>query len=67
MRMQGLVGSQELQHHAVQAGLLQDYTHRDFSDDRPPGSHDGSQEQLMRDHGIPVRPLQHLVNAKDEL
>ncbi|XP_063251869.1 FAD-dependent oxidoreductase domain-containing protein 2 isoform X2 [Prinia subflava] len=67
MRMQGLVGSQELRHHAVQAGLLQDYTHTDFSDDRPPDSHDGSQEQLMRDHGIPVRPLQHLVNAKDEL
>ncbi|NXP32736.1 FXRD2 protein, partial [Leiothrix lutea] len=26
VRMQGLVGSQELRHHAVQAGLLQDYT-----------------------------------------
>ncbi|KAL2309268.1 hypothetical protein Nmel_005458 [Mimus melanotis] len=67
MRMQGLVGSQELRHHAVQAGLLQDYAHTDFLGDRPPDSHDGSQEQLMRDHGIPVRPLQHLVNAKDEL
>lgn len=65
--MQGLVGSQELRHHAVQAGLLQDYTHTDFLGDRPPASHDGSQEQLMRDHVIPVRPLQHLVNAKDEL
>lgn len=67
MRMQGLVGSQELRHHAVQAGLLQNYTHTDFLSDRPTDSHDGSQEQLMRDHGIPVRPLQHLVNAKDEL
>lgn len=65
--MQGLLGSQELRHHAVQAGLLQDYTPTDFSGDRPPDSHDGSQEQLVRDPVIPVRPLQHLVNAKDEL
>lgn len=65
--MQGLLGSQELRQHAVQAGLLQDYTHTDFSGDRPPDSHYGSQEHLMRDHGIPLRPLQHLVNAKDEL
>lgn len=65
--MQGLMGSQELRHHAVQAGLLQDYTHRDFSGDRRPGSHDGSRQPVIRDHGIPVRPLQHLVNAKDEL
>ncbi|NXP11166.1 FXRD2 protein, partial [Thinocorus orbignyianus] len=66
VRMQGLVGSQGLQRHAVAAGLLEDYTPSDFLGDRAPDSHDGSQDQLLRDHVIAIRPLQHLVNAKDE-
>ncbi|NXJ88056.1 FXRD2 protein, partial [Corythaixoides concolor] len=66
VRMQGLMGSQGLRRHAVAAGLLEDYPLTDFSGDRPPDSRDGSEDQLLRDHVIPVRPLQHLVNAKDE-
>lgn len=65
--MQGLLGSEGLRRHAVEAGLLEDYTPRDFSGDKTPDSREGSQDQLLRDHVIPVRPLQHLVNAKDEL
>ncbi|XP_025973743.1 FAD-dependent oxidoreductase domain-containing protein 2 isoform X2 [Dromaius novaehollandiae] len=67
VRMQGLVGSKRLQRHAVDAGLLEDYTVADFTGDRLFGSREGSQDQLLRDHAMPVRPLQHLVNAKDEL
>ncbi|KAM9026314.1 FAD-dependent oxidoreductase domain-containing protein 2 [Ara ararauna] len=67
MRMQGLEGSEGLRRHAVEAGLLQDYSITDFMGDRPPDSHKGSQDQLLRDHVISVHPLQHLVNAKDEL
>ncbi|KAM6285631.1 FAD-dependent oxidoreductase domain-containing protein 2 [Spheniscus humboldti] len=67
VRMQGLVGSEGLRRHAVEAGLLEDYAPTDFSGDRPPDSREGSQDQLLRDQAIPVRPLQHLVNAKDEL
>lgn len=67
MRMQGLVGSEGLRRHAVDAGLLEDYTPTDFLGDSPPDSQEGSQDQLLRDHTIPVRPLQHLVNTKDEL
>lgn len=67
MRMQGLEGSEGLWRHAVEAGLLQDCIITDFMGDRPPDSHRGSQDQLLRDHVISVRPLQHLVNAKDEL
>ncbi|KAK0682871.1 FXRD2 protein, partial [Pygoscelis papua] len=66
VRMQGLVGSEGLRRHAVEAGLLEDYTLTDFSGDRPPDSREGSQDQLLRDHAVPVHPLQHLVNAKDE-
>ncbi|NXQ99060.1 FXRD2 protein, partial [Sagittarius serpentarius] len=66
VRMQGLVGSERLRRHAVEAGLLEDYTLTDFSGDRPPDSQEGSQDQLLSDHAIPVHPLQHLVNAKDE-
>ncbi|NXL61559.1 FXRD2 protein, partial [Chordeiles acutipennis] len=66
MRMQGLVGSEGLRRRAVEAGLLEDYALTDFLGDRPPDSPEGSQDQLLRDHVIPVRPLQHLVNAKDE-
>ncbi|KFQ75697.1 FAD-dependent oxidoreductase domain-containing protein 2, partial [Phaethon lepturus] len=64
--MQGLVGSEGLRRHAVEAGLLEDYTLTDVSGDRPPESHEESQDELLRDHAIPVHPLQHLVNAKDE-
>lgn len=67
MRMQGLLGSQGLRRHAVEAGLLEDHTLTDLPGDRPPDSHEGSQDQLLRDHVVPVRPLQHLINAKDEL
>ncbi|KAM4670263.1 FAD-dependent oxidoreductase domain-containing protein 2 isoform 1-T1 [Amazona ochrocephala] len=67
MRMQGLEGSEGLWRHAVEAGLLQDYSITDFMGDRPPDSRKGSQDQLLRDHVISVHPLQHLVNAKDEL
>ncbi|XP_074682642.1 FAD-dependent oxidoreductase domain-containing protein 2 [Strix aluco] len=67
MRLQGLVGSEGLRRHAVEAGLLEDYTLTDFLGDRTPDNHKGSQDRLLRDHMIPVRPLQHLVNAKDEL
>lgn len=66
-RMQGLVGSEGLRRHAVEAGLLEDYALVDFLGDRLPESREGSQDQLLRDHAIPVHPLQHLVNAKDEL
>lgn len=64
--MQGLLGSEGLRRHAVEAGLLEDYTLTDLGDRRP-DSHRQSQDQLLRDHVISVRPLQHLVNAKDEL
>ncbi|XP_067998458.1 FAD-dependent oxidoreductase domain-containing protein 2 [Melanerpes formicivorus] len=67
MRMQGLLGSEGLLRRAAEAGLLEDYTLTDVSGDRPPGSHRAPQDQLLRDHVISVRPLQHLVNAKDEL
>ncbi|XP_030304904.1 FAD-dependent oxidoreductase domain-containing protein 2 [Calypte anna] len=67
LRMQGLLGSERLRRHAAEAGLLQDYTLTDFSGNRPPDSHTGSQDQLLRDHTVRVHPLQHLVNAKDEL
>lgn len=65
--MQGLMGSEGLRRHAVEAGLMEDYTLTDFSGDRAPDSYEGSRDQLLRDHMIPVRPLQHLVNSKDEL
>ncbi|XP_040400734.1 FAD-dependent oxidoreductase domain-containing protein 2 [Cygnus olor] len=61
-RMQGLAGSERLRRHAVAAGLLEDFAAADFSGDKLP---DG--DQLLKDHVVPVRPLQHLVNAKDEL
>ncbi|XP_062444686.1 FAD-dependent oxidoreductase domain-containing protein 2 isoform X3 [Rhea pennata] len=67
VRMQGLVGIKRLQRHAVDAGLLEDYTAADFTGDRLLGSPEGSQDQLLRDRAMPVSPLQHLVTAKDEL
>uniref|UniRef100_A0A8V0YX17 FAD-dependent oxidoreductase domain-containing protein 2 n=1 Tax=Gallus gallus TaxID=9031 RepID=A0A8V0YX17_CHICK len=65
-RMQGLTGSERLRRHAVEAGLLEDYAVTDFSGDKLPDSRQGSHDQLLRDHVIPLRPLHHLVNAKDE-
>lgn len=65
-RMQGLTGSERLRRHAVEAGLLEDYAVMDFSGDKLPDSRQGSHDQLLRDHVIPLRPLHHLVNAKDE-
>ncbi|NXJ06259.1 FXRD2 protein, partial [Odontophorus gujanensis] len=65
-RMQGLAGSESLRRHAVKAGLLQDYAVTDFSGDKLPASLPESQGQLLRDHVIPLRPLHHLVHAKDE-
>ncbi|XP_065599109.1 FAD-dependent oxidoreductase domain-containing protein 2 [Cyrtonyx montezumae] len=65
-RMQGLAGSESLRRHAVKAGLLEDYAATDFSGDKPPDSLPESQDQLLRDHVIALRPLHHLVNAKDE-
>lgn len=61
-KMQGLAGSERLRRHAVAAGLLEDFAAADFSGDKLP---DG--DQLLKEHVVPVRPLQHLVNAKDEL
>ncbi|OPJ68856.1 FAD-dependent oxidoreductase domain-containing protein 2 [Patagioenas fasciata monilis] len=66
-RTQGLLGGERLRRHAVEAGLLEDYTLTDFSGNKPSDRHKGSQDQLLRDHVILVRPLQHLVHAKDEL
>ncbi|XP_072207530.1 FAD-dependent oxidoreductase domain-containing protein 2 [Excalfactoria chinensis] len=65
-RMQGLAGSERLRRHAVEAGLLEDYTITGLSGDKLPDSRQGSQDQLLRDHVIPLHPLHHLVNAKDE-
>ncbi|XP_015717642.1 FAD-dependent oxidoreductase domain-containing protein 2 [Coturnix japonica] len=65
-RMQGLAGSERLRRHAVDAGLLEDYAVTGLSGDKLPDSRQGSQDQLLRDHVIPLRPLHHLVNAKDE-
>ncbi|XP_031455952.1 FAD-dependent oxidoreductase domain-containing protein 2 [Phasianus colchicus] len=65
-RLQGLIGNERLRRHAVEAGLLEDYAVMDFSDDKLPDSRQGSQDQLLRDHVIPLRPLHHFVNAKDE-
>lgn len=61
-RTQGLAGSERLRRHAVAAGLLEDFAAADFSGDELPGG-----DQLLKDHGGPVRPLQHLLNTKDEL
>ncbi|OXB77472.1 UNVERIFIED_CONTAM: hypothetical protein H355_015764 [Colinus virginianus] len=65
-RMQGLAGSESLRRHAVKAGLLEDYAATDFSGDKLPASLPESQDQLLRDDVVPLRPLHHLVNAKDE-
>ncbi|XP_042693639.1 FAD-dependent oxidoreductase domain-containing protein 2 [Centrocercus urophasianus] len=65
-RMQGLIGNERLRRHAVDAGLLEDHAVMDFSGDKLPDSRQGSQDQLLRDHMIPLRPLHHFVHAKDE-
>ncbi|KAM6306773.1 LOW QUALITY PROTEIN: FAD-dependent oxidoreductase domain-containing protein 2-like [Podargus strigoides] len=57
VRMQGLLRIERLQRHAVETGLLEDYTLTDSSGDRPSDSREGSQDQLLRDHT--VHPLQH--------
>ncbi|XP_042745471.1 FAD-dependent oxidoreductase domain-containing protein 2 [Lagopus leucura] len=65
-RMQGLIGNERLRRHAVDAGLLEDHAVMDFSGDKLPDSRQGSQDQLLKDHVIPLRPLHHFVHAKDE-
>lgn len=65
-RMQGLIGNERLRRHAVDAGLLEDHAVVDFSGDKLPDSRQGSQDQLLKDHVIPLRPLHHFVHAKDE-
>ncbi|XP_008944922.1 PREDICTED: FAD-dependent oxidoreductase domain-containing protein 2, partial [Merops nubicus] len=67
VRMQGLVGSEGLRRHAVEAGLLEDHTPTDFLGSRPPGSQEGSGDQLLRNRVIALRPLQPLASARDEL
>uniref|UniRef100_A0A8D0H2I6 FAD-dependent oxidoreductase domain-containing protein 2 n=1 Tax=Sphenodon punctatus TaxID=8508 RepID=A0A8D0H2I6_SPHPU len=65
MRRQGLMSNERLRYHAVEAGLLEDYTAVDSPDEQLGGTV-GSRDQLLKDHMIPSNPLQHLVNTKDE-
>lgn len=64
--MQGLVGSEGLRRHAVEASLMENYTVVDTPNELLGGQKD-IHDQLLKDHVIPSRPLQHLINTKDEL
>ncbi|XP_025062668.1 FAD-dependent oxidoreductase domain-containing protein 2 isoform X2 [Alligator sinensis] len=66
LRMQGLVGSEGLRRHAVEASLMENYTVVDTPNELLGGQKE-IHDQLLKDHIIPGRPLQHLINTKDEL